>query len=179
MMMSHNFELQPILQNKILRLEPLKKEDFERLYRVASDPLIWEQHPNRNRYEREVFSTFFMGALESGGAFLIINQSTDQVIGSTRFYNWELEKRSVSIGYTFFARDHWGGIYNPAAKALLLDHAFKFVDEVLFHIGAYNLRSQKAIEKLGAEKISETEMAYYGETTQPNFIYRISKSQWL
>lgn len=179
MVMSLSFDLQPILQNKILLLQPLKLNDFEVLFQVASDPLIWEQHPNRNRYQKEVFAIFFTGAIESGGAFLIFNQSTGKVIGSTRFYDWDSEKRSISIGYTFFAREYWGGIYNPAAKALLINHAFQFVDEVHFHIGALNLRSQKAIEKLGAEKIAEKEIAYHGEANTLNFIYRISKMQWL
>lgn len=170
------FDLQPILQNEIIKLIPLKENDFELLYNIAKDPLIWEQHPNKNRWQRDVFQNFFEGAIKSKGAFLIYDAQTNEAIGSTRFYDHKPEESEVSIGYTFYARSHWGGNYNPAGKKLMLEHAFRFVDNVIFHIGAQNIRSQKAIEKIGAVKIREEEMAYYGEEPKLNFIYRISKS---
>lgn len=173
-----NFELQPKLENEFVKILPLKQEDFETLYSVASDPMIWEQHPNRDRYKREVFETFFKGAIESGGAFLVFNAKTDLPIGSSRFYDFNKEESSVAIGYTFLKKDHWGTTYNSALKSMMLDHAFKFVNSVHFHIGANNIRSQKAIEKLGAKKIGEVEMEYYGEEQKLNFIYRIDKADW-
>ena len=170
--------IQPTLQNEFVKLVPLKEGDFEILYKVASDPLIWEQHPNKNRWQREVFQNFFKGALESQGAFLIYDTKTNETIGSTRFYDWNEEKNNVSIGYTFYARSHWGGKYNPSTKNLMMQHAFKYVDSVIFHIGADNIRSQKAIERLGAKKIAEEEMAYYGEETKLNFVYEIRKTEF-
>ncbi len=169
------FELQPKLENDIVKIQPLKHGDFDTLYNIASDPLIWEQHPNKNRYKKEVFETFFKGAMESGGAFLVFNAKTNQPIGSSRFYEFNQEKNSVAIGYTFLARDHWGSRYNPNLKKLMIGHAFKFVNKVNFHIGANNIRSQKAIEKLGAKKIGQIEMEYYGEPEKLNFIYQIEK----
>lgn len=171
--------LQPILQNEFVKAEPLKESDFERLYAVASDPLIWEQHPNPDRYKREAFLTFFQGAMESGGAFLVSDSQTGQAIGSSRFYDYNVGNSSVAIGYTFFARSHWGTTYNRALKTLMLRYAFNFVENVNFHIGATNIRSQKAIEKLGAKKVGEIEMEYYGEQTKLNFIYRIQKAGFL
>ena len=100
-----DFNLQPTLQNEFVKIQPLKESDFEALYAVASDPLIWEQHPNKDRYKREVFENFFKGAMESRGAFLVFDQQSNQVIGSCRFYEWHPEKRTVAIGYTFFGRD--------------------------------------------------------------------------
>src|ERR1700741_3225245 len=144
------FELQPQLENEFVKIKPLNPVDFETLYQVASDPLIWEQHPNKDRYKREVFENFFSGAIESKGAFLVFDAKTNQPIGSSRFYELDEETGSVAIGYTFLAKDHWGSVYNPALKSLMLNHAFKFVDQVIFHIGANNIRSQKAIERLGA-----------------------------
>lgn len=174
-----SFELQPAeLKNEFVTIRPLKEEDFETLYKVASDPLIWEQHPNKNRYQRKVFETYFEGAMESGGAFIATDSNTGEPIGSSRYYEYDEDKGSVAIGYTFLARDHWGSIYNRALKSLMLDHAFKFVDQVIFHIGAENIRSQKAIEKLGAVKTGEVEMEYYGEQKKLNFIYRIDKQNW-
>lgn len=174
-----NFNLQPTLENEFVKIQPLKETDFGALYAVASDPLIWEQHPNRDRYKREVFENFFKGAIESKGAFLVFDKRTNKVIGSSRYYELDLEKSAVAIGYTFFAKDHWGSTYNPALKKLMLHHAFQFVDSVLFHIGALNIRSQKAIERLGAQKISEIEIEYYGEPSKLNFLYEIKKEDWI
>lgn len=173
-----SFEWQPILENARFRLEPLAETDFEALYAVASDPRIWEQHPNPNRWQREVFSTFFEGAMKSGGAFRIVDKDCDRIIGSTRFYNYDGPNDSVQIGYTFYAAAYWGSGANPAVKALMLDHAFRFVSQVYFHIGACNVRSQIAIGRLGAQKVAEEDLAYFGEPSKPNFIYRIAAADW-
>ena len=170
-----SFNLQPTLENEFVKIQPLKESDFEILYGVACDPLIWEQHPNKDRYKREVFEVFFKGAIESGGAFLVFDKQTNEAIGSSRFYDYNSENKSVLIGYTFFARSHWGSKYNPALKKLMLQYAFQFVDSVIFHIGANNIRSQKAIERLGASKIDELEVKYYGEESKLNFVYQIKK----
>jgi RimJ/RimL family protein N-acetyltransferase len=174
-----NFELQPTLENEFVKIQPLAEDDFERLYKIASDPLVWKQHPNKERYKREAFEIFFKGAIESKGAFLVFDAKTNQPIGSSRFNNFDPETKSVEIGYTFLARDHWGTTYNRALKTLMINHAFKFVDRVSFYIGAINIRSQKAIEKLGAKKIREIEMEYYGEGKKLNFEYQIEKKDWL
>jgi RimJ/RimL family protein N-acetyltransferase len=177
-MQDTEFELQPTLANVLIKIQPLKQPNFEALYKIASDPLLWEQHPNKDRYKREVFETFFKGAMESGGAFLVINNTTNQVIGTSRYYGFDKEAKTVVIGYTFIARDHWGKAYNKALKTLMLNHAFKFADSVIFHIGANNIRSQKAIGNIGAKKIGEVEMEYYGEPSRLNFIYQIDKEDW-
>jgi RimJ/RimL family protein N-acetyltransferase len=176
--MISEFEFQPSLQNKWVRLEPLSLPDFEKLYAVASDPLLWEQHPNPDRYKKDVFTNFFTGAMESGGAFLVYDNETGAPIGSSRFYDLDKESSSVLIGYTFIARDHWGSGYNRALKSLMLNHSFRFVDTVIFHIGASNIRSQKSIERMGAEKIGQVEVAYFGEKEKLNFIYQIKKENW-
>jgi N-acetyltransferase len=149
----HAFDLQPILQGELLRLRPLRPDDFPALYAVASDPLIWEQHPARNRYQEEVFQAFFRDALESGGALIAIDAEDGQVIGSSRFHGYDKEKSEIEIGFTFLARSHWGGIYNGEMKQLMLRHAFKFVTSVIFLVGPQNLRSQRAVEKIGGVRI--------------------------
>lgn len=171
--------LQPTLENEFIKAQPLKMCDFERLYAVASDPLIWEQHPNKERYKREAFENFFKGAIQSGGAFLVFDNKTNAVIGSSRFYDFDKEKKQVLIGYTFFARSHWGGIYNPALKKLMINYALQFVDSVIFHIGATNVRSQKSIERLNAIKIDELEVEYFGEPSKLNFVYEVKKENWI
>ena len=122
---------------------------------------------------------FFQGAMESKGAFLVYDKNKNVPIGSSRYYAVDGNENAVAIGYTFIARDHWGGFYNPALKKLMIDYALQFVDFVVFHIGAVNIRSQKAIERLGAVKIDEVEMKYYGEPSKLNFIYEIRKEAWV
>lgn len=172
-----NFNLQPTLKNNLIGVFPLQADDFEKLYAVASDPLVWEQHPNKDRYQREVFENFFKGAIESKGAFIVYDQATGNVAGSSRYYELE-PNHSVAIGYTFIGRSFWGKGHNAALKKLMLDHAFQYVNHVILHIGASNFRSQKAAEKLGAKKISEVEIAYYGEPVKWNFVYQINKIDW-
>ncbi len=173
-----NFEPQPTIQNELVSIRPLKAEDFEMLYQVANDPLLWEQHPNPDRYKRDVFQNFFNGAMESGGAFFVTETTTGETIGSSRYYDFNGENSRVLIGYTFISRAFWGKSYNKALKTLMLDHAFKYVEHVHFHIGATNFRSQKAIEKIGARKIGEANVTYYGERSTKNFIYKIERRDW-
>lgn len=173
------FNLRPNLSNQLIEVTPLSSSDFEALYAVANDPLLWEQHPNKDRYKKEVFETFFKGALESGGAFLVKDSITKNVIGSSRYYGLNDKEKSVSIGYTFIDRNYWGKGYNTALKKLMINHAFQFVNKIYFHIGAVNIRSQKAISKLGAVKINELMMEYYGESPKLNYVYEITKENWL
>src|ERR671934_851347 len=144
------FDLQPTLKGELLVLRPLRAEDFDALFAVASDPLIWEQHPASDRYKEEVFREFFREAMESGGAFIAIDSKDGQVIGSSRFHGYNEEKREIEIGWTFLARSHWGGIYNREMKQLMLQHAFRFVDRVVFLVSPDNRRSRRAVEKIGA-----------------------------
>jgi len=143
------FDLQPSLQGHLLELRPLRADNFRELYAVASDPLIWEQHPSSDRYQEEVFKLFFREAMESGGAFVAIDRKDGRVIGSSRFHGYDEAKSEVEIGWTFLARSHWGGIYNGEMKRLMLAHAFRFVRSVLFVVGPRNFRSRRAVEKIG------------------------------
>ena len=166
------FDLQPTLQGRLVLLRPLKTEDFSDLYAVAQDPLIWEQHPSKNRYEEPVFIEFFRKALASGGALIVIDAKDSNIIGSSRFHSYNPEKSEIEIGWTFLARSHWGGVYNGEMKQLMLRHAFKFVRNVLFLVGILNTRSQKAIEKIGAVRVGRRMDAEGRES----FVYQISKN---
>jgi RimJ/RimL family protein N-acetyltransferase len=171
------FNWQPhTLKNELIKLTPLQEIDFEELYAVASDPLVWEQHPNKFRYQRDVFLNYFEGAMLSRAAFLIRDANTNEVVGCSRYYDYNESENSVIIGYTFIGRKFWSNGYNKTLKKIMLDYAFQQVDKVYFHIGAFNLRSQKAIEKIGAIKVDEFEVEYYGEDSKLNFVYLIQKS---
>lgn len=147
------FDLQPVLKGQLLELRPLRADDFPALYAVASDPLIWELHPNRDRYTLEVFTEFFREALESGGALIATDASDGRVIGSSRFFGYDEARSEVEIGWTFLARSYWGGTYNGEMKRLMLQHAFSFVHSVVFLVGPQNWRSQKAMENIGGVRI--------------------------
>jgi RimJ/RimL family protein N-acetyltransferase len=143
------FDLQPHLKGDLIELRPLRAEDFAALYAVAADPLIWEQHPCNDRYQEEVFKAFFREALASGGALIATDIQDGRVSGSSRFHGYEEVKSEIEIGWSFLARSHWGGVYNGEMKRLMLRHAFRFVNNVVFLIGPRNFRSRRAVEKIG------------------------------
>jgi N-acetyltransferase len=172
-----SFDLQPHLKGELIALRPLTPEDWEDLFAVASDPLIWEQHPESDRYKEDVFKVFFREALECGGAFVVIDNKNQQIIGSTRFYGYDPEKSEIEIGWTFLARKYWGGQYNAEMKRLLLNHAFKFVESAVFLVGEKNFRSQRAMEKIGAIKIGIVERQYGNHRPHLNVKYVIKKPQ--
>lgn len=151
-----------LLEDDLTQAIPLKASDFDRLYAAASDPRIWEGHPIPDRYKREVFRDYFDGGVASGSAFLILDKAKNAVIGSTRYYQYTPEDSSVVLGYTFLACAYWGGLYYKSNKKLMLDYAFQYVDKVYFHIGANNIRSQKALAKIGGVKIDEMYLEYTG-----------------
>ena len=144
------FDLQPVLTGAIIELRPLSEEDFPALFAVASDPLIWEQHPEPDRCTEPVFRQFFHGAMQSGGAFAALDRKDGRIIGSSRFAEYDEAKSEIEIGWTFLARSHWGGTYNREMKRLMLTHAFRFVRRVIFRVGPDNRRSRRALEKIGA-----------------------------
>lgn len=172
------FSIQPILENERVKLVPLQETDFEALYEVASDPKVWEQHPNKDRWKREVFQTFFDGALQSKGAFKIVDKTNNQVIGSTRFYDYDATEDRILIGYTFYGTAYWGKGINQSVKKVMLDYIFQFVSKVNLHVGANNVRSQIAVGRIGAEKVAEQEVAYFGEQPKLNFVYQIDRTKW-
>ncbi|HMI32311.1 MAG TPA: GNAT family N-acetyltransferase [Candidatus Limnocylindrales bacterium] len=165
------FDLQPTLEGDLIRLRPLRPEDWNALYAVASDPLMWEQHPSSDRYKEDIFREFFREALESGGALIVIDSKDGRVIGSSRFYGYDEEKSEIEIGWTFLARPYWGGVYNAELKQLMLRHAFRFVKNVVLLIGSQNLRSQRAAEKIGAVRAGSR---MDKKTGRENLVFKIN-----
>lgn len=151
-----SFDRQPVLRGELLELRPLRADDFDALYRVAADPLIWEQHPERNRYQEATFRAFFGEALASGGALVAIDRANGQIIGSSRYHGYDAQRNVIEIGWSFLARAYWGGRYNGEMKRLMLEHAFRQVTRVVFIIGPDNRRSQRAVEKIGGVRAGTT-----------------------
>jgi RimJ/RimL family protein N-acetyltransferase len=149
------FDAQPYLLGNLVELRPLRETDFADLYAIAADPLIWEQHPDPNRHQEDVFRDFFSEHLASGGALLVVDRRAESVIGTSRFRGYDAVQSEVEIGWTFLARSHWGGTYNGEMKSLMLGHAFRFVRNVVFLVHPDNIRSQRAVERLGAIRVGE------------------------
>ena len=166
------FDLQPTLIGRLIRLRPVSKNDFHALYAAGCNPAIWVQHPQNNRYQRLTFEKFFESALESKGALVVIDLKTDRIIGSSRFYELNVGER-VTIGFTFLETEYWGGACNRELKHLMLNHAFRFVSKVVFEIGENNLRSIRAIEKIGARRADEGTIK--GTNASAKVIYLIQK----
>ena len=169
------FDLQPTLKGTLIEIRPLTREDFDALFAAASDPLIWKQHPENDRYTKEVFQTFFDGAIESKGAFAIVERKSGRIIGSSRYCNLNPVEGEVEVGWTFLERAFWGGSFNRELKTLMLDHAFRFVDRVLFVVGEKNLRSQKALAKISARFLKKVELPARDGTMTPNLVFFITR----
>lgn len=167
-------DLQPTLEGELVLLRPLREDDFEPLLQAASDPLIWEQHPQRERWRREVFTEYFRGGIASGGAFAVIERASGRIIGSTRFHGLDPATREIEIGWTFLTRAHWGGRFNHEMKRLLLDHAFTIVDRVLFLVGPANIRSQTAVQRIGGVRQGTRR----DDTGLESVVFRIDAADW-
>lgn len=171
-------DFQPTLLGDNLLLRPLTEDDWESMYAVASDPLLWEVHPAWDRFKEPVFREYFAGAIESRGALAVIDRATGTIIGGSRYANFVPERNEIEIGWSFLARDYWGGAYNREMKMLMLTHAFRFFDSIRFNIGATNLRSRRAIEKIGARLDGEyVPEAINGVPPVLHVIYRLNKAE--
>jgi RimJ/RimL family protein N-acetyltransferase len=163
------------LTGRLIELRPLQTADIDALFAAASDPLIWEQHPENTRYKQEVFQTYFDSALESKGAFVVVDRQSGRIIGSSRYCALKPEESEVEVGYTFLERAYWGGEYNREMKQLMLDHAFKFVKRVVFVVGDTNFRSQKALEKIGASFWKNAEWKAHDGSIRKTVLFQITR----
>lgn len=156
------FKSTMILENDIVCLKPLKEADYDLLYKVASDSVLWEHHPISNGFTTDGYDKFFKEALTIG-SLIIIDRKSKKVIGCTRMYGYDEKENSVVIGHTFIAREYWGSGYNKSIKKLMLDYAFTHVNKVVFYVVDNNIRSQKALEKIGAVAKGKITRNYEGK----------------
>ena len=170
---------QPVLEGERLLLRPLKPDDWDALFAVASDREIWAIHPGHDRWQEPVFRTFFDGALANRGAVAVIDKQTGAIVGSSRWQGYDpADGGSVEIGWTFLARSHWGGLFNPELKRLMLAYAFTHVRRVVFHVGETNLRSRRALEKIGARLTDRTDMTFIAGRDVRHVIYEITRESF-
>lgn len=167
---------QPILKGELIELRPLSDQDFSALHAIASDPLVWEQHPSKDRTQEAVFRAWFDNTLASGGALAVIDRRDGRFIGTSRFDRYDASRDEIEIGWTVLARSHWGGAYNGELKQLMLRHAFRSVQTVVFRVHSLNVRSQRAVEKLGAIRVgSEADAEGRGD----NHVFRLEAAAYV
>jgi RimJ/RimL family protein N-acetyltransferase len=172
--MKKNIDLQPTLEGSRVTVRPIAMFDWDAMFAAAADPKIWELHPDSNRYTEQVFRPFFDGAVDSGSAFTIIDRQNGNVMGSSRYHGHDPVIREIEIGWTFLTRDYWGGSFNSEIKRLMVDHAFSFVDTVVFWVDESNLRSRRAMEKVGGV-LRDGIQVRDGAGDRPYVIYEIRK----
>jgi N-acetyltransferase len=166
-------DFQPTLEDATLRLRPLAVDDWNALYAVASDAEVWAGHPAHDRWQEAVFRRFFEEALASGGALVVIDRASGAIIGSSRYDLTYCEPGELEIGWTFLARSHWGGGANGAMKRLMVNHALASFDAVIFRIAESNIRSRRAMEKIGGRLTGRTQVMAVGERQVVHLIYVI------
>jgi len=173
--MSNIFDFNPVLEGPRVTVRPIQKDDWDGLFAAASNPKVWELHPANNRYTEPVFRAFFDDAVASGSAFTFVDRETGRIIGSSRYNGLDEELGEIEIGWTFLDHDYWGGSYNAEIKKLMLDHAFKFIDTVVFWVGDTNIVSMRAMEKIGGVKRGEVKGRVLNGINYPHIIYEIRK----
>lgn len=175
--MISTFNFQPVLTGANVSIRALDINDFDSLYKCASDKKLWEGHPAKDRYKKLEFEKWFKDALESNTTIVFLDNVTRNIIGSSRFYVNDDAPEDISIGYTFLARSYWGGKTNFELKKLMLDYAFTYFNSVWFHIAPSNIRSQKAVEKIGGIFAYEKVSSISGSPDKWLF-YQIGKVDW-
>jgi N-acetyltransferase len=168
---------QPVLEGDRLLLRPLAPDDWDALYAVACDPLVWELHPAHDRWQEPVFRKFFDDALAHEGAVAVVDKTLGAIIGSSRWQGYDPDLSIVEVGWTFLARRYWGGDCNRELKRLMLTHAFRWVETVEFLVGSDNLRSRKAMEKVGG-KLSDRVKFRRVMGDSPHVIFEIRREDF-
>jgi RimJ/RimL family protein N-acetyltransferase len=170
-------DFQPTLTGPTVIVRPVVADDWMELFAAGSDPEIWKVHPRSNRYTEPAFRVYFDSGVASKMALVFVDRATGKLIGSSRYYGYDAELSEIEIGWTFIVRSHWGGATNREVKRLMLDHAFTFVDTVIFWVGEKNWRSQGAMTKIGGIKRPGLFTRELSGVT-PHFIFEISKDRY-
>ena len=170
--------LQPTLIGPRIAIRPVPEADWSQMFAAGSDPEVWAVHPASDRYKEPEFRQFFDGALASGSGFSFVDRAAGKVIGSSRYHSYDADKREIEIGWTFLAKAYWGGSYNGEIKRLMLDHAFTFVDTVIFFVGEENWISQRAMEKIGGIRRAALVPREIGGKAHGHVVFEIRKSDW-
>ena len=177
--MEATFQLQPTLTGSRIIVQPIKSQDWDEMFIAASNPEIWAVHPVSDRYTEPEFRRFFESGIKCGSAFSFVDRHSGMVVGSSRYYGYDPRSSEIEIGWTFLTKEYWGGSYNLEVKKLMLEHAFQFVDTVVFWVGEKNWRSQKAMEKIGGVLRADKQLRNLGVDSEAHLVYEIRKSNYI
>lgn len=150
------FDGQPTLDGETILLRPTVPEDWDGLFAVAQDREIWAKHPSWDRYKPEVFRAYLDDALASKGGLTVIHKASGRIIGASRYVAFP-EADEVEIGWTFIAREFWGGGVNREMKRLMTAHALKSFPRAVFRVGEDNIISRRAMTNIGGRLTDRVE----------------------
>ena len=170
---------QPTLEGVQLLLRPLREADRAALYAAANDPALWADHPEPERWREDLFAAFFDGLIERGGALAVIDKASGALIGTSSYqYGSPDDGGTIEIGSTFLTRAHWGGETNREMKRLLIAHALGAVQTAEFWAGQENLRSRRALEKIGAVLVDRIEPVEIAGRTVPHVVFAVTRESF-
>ena len=170
-------DFQPTLHGDTVILRPTIAGDWDEMYAVASDPLIWALHPAHDRWQEDVFRQYFADALDSGGGLTIRDKASGAIIGASRYSTRWSGADEVEIGWTFISRDYWGGVTNREVKSLMITHAHRWFTACLFMVGKENLRSRRAMEKIGGVLRDDTAVHTMAGMPVTHVVYAIGRPE--
>jgi RimJ/RimL family protein N-acetyltransferase len=178
-----------LLKGEHVYLEFLLPEHIEALRALAKDDRIWEftktlliDEQYNQRFDDYISLALDRNALEKQVAFIIRRKTDNVIIGMTRYYGVDEKNKRLNIGYTWYIPSVWGKVYNKECKLILLTYAFEELDfnRVGFEVAHQNLRSQKAVIKIGA--IKEGELRKYALRPDGAFrntvVFSIINDEW-
>lgn len=148
-------EIYRVLENEHILLRPIAPDDRENLRRNAKFNEIWKNTTLMNVYTDSLFDMWFNLAFNNSQGTTqkcFVLEKLGELIGSSRYYGIDSNRKEISIGYTWITPRYWGSSINPSIKYLMLKNAFEQgFEKVFFHTDVLNEHSQSAIKKLGAK----------------------------
>ncbi len=181
-------DVQPVtLKGRVVRLEPLTEAHIPDLAKAGLEEKIWHymrygQVETIEQLSQWVRELLLLQAAGTDLPFAVIYSATGRAVGSTRYLDIDHENRSVEIGGTWYGLDYQGTLVNTECKYLLLMHAFEVLGcvRVWFKTDRRNLRSQRAIERLGAVKegMLRNHMILPDGTLRDSVMYSILPQEW-
>lgn len=175
-----------ILIHNNVTLRPMQESDNEPLWRITKPKTFTHMLNQLNTYEEfEKWMNAGLSQMTTSDAtivYTVIDSEMNEVMGSTRMYNMDFVNKSCEIGSTFYGEKYQRTHVNTTTKFLLLSYAFETLDliRVQFKTDADNLRSQKAIERIGATKEGILRNERIRSTRLPRnaVVYSIINEEW-
>jgi len=177
------------LRGQYVYLETLQPKHMDFLKSLARDARLWEYTKTLlldetfdYQFEKYMQAAFDDRATGGQHSFVIRQTSDDAIIGMTRYYKIEPVHKRLSIGFTWYIPDVWGKVYNKECKLLLLQYAFEELhfQRVEFEVAHQNVRSQKAVEKIGG--VHEARLRKHGlhadGTVRDTIVFSIIDDEW-